>query len=458
MTLSGTVTASVQGSGRVGIWTASLDAVPPAAAGQIAAELEAQGWGTLWFGEAYGREAFTQAGLLLAATGRMRVATGIANIWARDAVAANAASRTLAAAHGGRFVLGLGVSHRPLVERVRGGSYTKPVAAMREYLTAMAGATFYAAEADEPRPPVLVAALGPRMLEVTRELADGSHPYLVTPAQTAAVRAALGPDKLVAVEMGAVLTSDRETALRRAHAHLDIYTGPAELPQQLAAGRLRRNGPRPRRLRQAGRSTHRVGRRSGDPQARTRASGRRGRPRLRPGPDGLPLRRTDRAVARARSRTRRRMTARADRRFGRGLDPGTETVGVLAGGGERQADEELAQSVALQDVEDTDPGPAVRQRFQVVAAFASRHAVLRHLGPPDLHRGFEGGDAELPGALHPGVLDGAPEDGALGRGGVRDPLDLEHPWAELRVVASVGEVGEHLFDGPIDLDRRFELS
>jgi len=211
--------------GRVGIWTASLDAVAPAAGGQIAAELEAQGWGTLWFGEAYGREAFTQAGLLLAATRRMRVATGIANIWARDAVAANAAARTLAAAYGGRFVLGLGVSHRPLVERVRGGSYANPVSAMRNYLTAMAGATFYAAEAGEPGPPVVIAALGPRMLQVSRELADGSHPYLVTPAQTAAVRSALGPDKIVAVELGAVLTSDRETALRRAHAHLDIYTG-----------------------------------------------------------------------------------------------------------------------------------------------------------------------------------------------------------------------------------------
>ncbi|MGW0837814.1 TIGR03620 family F420-dependent LLM class oxidoreductase [Streptomyces prunicolor] len=213
------------GLGRVGIWTASLDAVAPAAGAEIAAELEEQGWGTLWFGEAYGREAFSQAGLLLAATSRMRVATGIATIWARDAVAANAASRTLSAAYGGRFTLGLGVSHRPLVERVRGGSYGKPVAAMREYLTAMAGATFYAAEADAPRPPVLIAALGPRMLETARELADGSHPYLVTPAQTAEVRAALGPDKIVAVELGAVLTKDRETALRRAHAHLDIYTG-----------------------------------------------------------------------------------------------------------------------------------------------------------------------------------------------------------------------------------------
>ena len=211
--------------GRVGIWTAALDAVPPATAQEAAAELDEQGWGTLWFGEAYGREAFSQAGLLLAATRCMRVATGIANIWARDALATNAASRTLAAAYDGRFVLGLGVSHKPLVERVRGGTYEKPVAAMRSYLEAMASATFYAAESTDPAPPVLVAALGPRMLEVTRELADGSHPYLVTPEQTAAVRAALGPDATVAVEQGAVLTTDRETALRRSHAHLETYTG-----------------------------------------------------------------------------------------------------------------------------------------------------------------------------------------------------------------------------------------
>ncbi len=211
--------------GRVGIWSSSLDSLPPAAAAEVAAELDEQGWGALWFGESYGREAFTSAGLLLTATRRMRIATGIANIWARDAVATNAAARTLGAASGGRFILGLGVSHKPLVERVRGGIYDKPVAAMRTYLEAMASATMFAAEAADPRPPTVVAALGPRMLDVARELADGSHPYLVTPQQTAEVRAALGPDKLVAVEMAAVLTGDRETAMRRAHSHLEIYTG-----------------------------------------------------------------------------------------------------------------------------------------------------------------------------------------------------------------------------------------
>jgi hypothetical protein len=84
---------------------------------------------------------------------------------------------------------------------------------VNNYITSAWGAG-YAAEADASRPPTLIAALGPRMPEVARELADGNHPYLVTPAQTAQVRAALGPDKTVAVEMGAVLTSDRETALR----------------------------------------------------------------------------------------------------------------------------------------------------------------------------------------------------------------------------------------------------
>ncbi|MEO5874444.1 MAG: TIGR03620 family F420-dependent LLM class oxidoreductase [Streptosporangiaceae bacterium] len=211
--------------GRVGLWTAALEAVSPQQAREAVAELDEQSWGTLWIAEAYGREAFTHSALLLAATRRIRVATGIANIWGRDAIAANAATRTLGAMSGGRFVLGLGVSHQPLVDRLRGGSYGKPVAAMRAYLEAMAGATFVAAEAAEPRPPILVAALGPKMLEVARELADGSHPYLITPDQTAQVRAALGPDKTVAVELGAVLTTDRETALRRAHSHLEIYTG-----------------------------------------------------------------------------------------------------------------------------------------------------------------------------------------------------------------------------------------
>lgn len=207
----------------LGVWTTALDALPVAAARQAAARLEAQGWGALWFGEAYGREAFTNAALLLGATRRLLVATGIANIYGRDAVAMNAASRLLADAYPNRFVLGVGVSHQPLVARMRGHEYGPPLAVMREYLAAMAGAPYLAA--GEARPPVLLAALGPQMLALARDAADGAHPYLGTPEHTAQARQVLGAGKLLAVEQAVVLSDDPQTVARRAHAHLEIYTG-----------------------------------------------------------------------------------------------------------------------------------------------------------------------------------------------------------------------------------------
>jgi alkanesulfonate monooxygenase SsuD/methylene tetrahydromethanopterin reductase-like flavin-dependent oxidoreductase (luciferase family) len=111
---------------RVGVWTTALDTVSPAQAGGHAAELEALGFGSLWFGEAYGREAFTNASLLLGASERLVIGTGIANIYGRDAVTGNAAGRTLHAAYPGRLVVGWGISHEPLVARMRGHDYTKP--------------------------------------------------------------------------------------------------------------------------------------------------------------------------------------------------------------------------------------------------------------------------------------------------------------------------------------------
>ncbi len=210
--------------GTVGLWTGALDALPLAAALEQVAELDEQGWGALWFGEAYGREALTAAALYLGASRRMAVATGILNIHARDAMATAAAARTLAAAYDGRFVLGLGVSHRPLVERMRGHDYGQPLAAMRSYLEAMAGAT-YAVAGAEPMPTTVLAALGPKMLALAGEQADGAHPYLVTPEHTARARAILGPDKVLAVEQAVVLDDDVEQWRRRAHWHLEIYTG-----------------------------------------------------------------------------------------------------------------------------------------------------------------------------------------------------------------------------------------
>ena len=210
--------------GRVGIWTAALDALDVPAARDAVAALDAQGWGALWFGEAYGREAFTAAQLYLSASERLVVATGIARIYGRDAVAANAAARTLEAAFPGRFVLGLGVSHAPLVERMRGHRYDSPLAAMAGYLEAMDAAP-YAVAGGQPPPPRLLAALGPKMLELARDRAQGAHPYLVTPEHTARAREVLGEGPVLAVEQAVVLADDIDQWRRRAHWHLEIYTG-----------------------------------------------------------------------------------------------------------------------------------------------------------------------------------------------------------------------------------------
>ena len=209
---------------RVGIWTAVLDALPVAEAQAAAAELDELGYGSLWFGEAYGREAFTNAALLLAAARSMVVATGIANVYGRDAVTASSAARTLQAAHPGRFVAGLGVSHGPIVERMRGHSYGKPVSTMREFLAGMDTAPYFASGGD-PAPPRVLAALRPRMIELSASMADGAHPYLTTPEHTRRTRELLGDGPILCVEQAVAPVTDRDDAMARAHWHLEIYTG-----------------------------------------------------------------------------------------------------------------------------------------------------------------------------------------------------------------------------------------
>jgi probable F420-dependent oxidoreductase len=162
--------------GRVGIWTFALDLQPAAKAQAAAAEIEALGYGAIWIPEALGREAFTNSALLLAGTRRIAVATGIANIWARDAMAMAAAQKTLAEAYADRFLLGIGVSHAPLVG-MRGHEYGKPLSAMRSYLDAMDSAPFMAAAPATP-PQRVIAALAPKMLQLAAERAWGSHPLL----------------------------------------------------------------------------------------------------------------------------------------------------------------------------------------------------------------------------------------------------------------------------------------
>jgi probable F420-dependent oxidoreductase len=207
--------------GEVGLWSSDLNALSTSRAEEVASEIDELGYAALWFGEAMGREAFTNASMLLSATSRLVVATGIANIFVRDAWATNAAAKTLAGAYPDRFVLGLGVSHRPIVE-MRGHDYSSPLATMRAYLKDMREAQFTAAQ-PENDPPWLLAALGPKMLELSRDHADGAHPYLVTPQHTAEARGVLGEGPLLAVEQAVAPTDDRNEALRLARSHLSRY-------------------------------------------------------------------------------------------------------------------------------------------------------------------------------------------------------------------------------------------
>jgi len=208
--------------GPIGIWTHQFEDHPAAKVRETASELEELGYGALWFGEAFGREALSNAGLLLSGTKRIVIATGIANIYARDAMAMAAGQKTLAEAYPNRFLLGLGVSHVPLVEKLRGHSYQNPVATMRAYLDAMDQAPYQSV--PPPTKPVRVlAALGPKMLQLAGERADGAHPYNVNPEHTAQARDILGPDRYLCPEQAVVLETDAGKAREIGRAFLALY-------------------------------------------------------------------------------------------------------------------------------------------------------------------------------------------------------------------------------------------
>ncbi len=207
--------------GRIGIWT-FLDLLPAARAEDAARTIEDLGFGTLWIPEALGKEAFTHAALLLAGTRSLVVATGIANVWARDAMAMAAAQKTLCEAYPDRFLLGMGVSHAPLVQGMRGHDYAKPYSFMRAYLDAMDAAPFMAAQPTSP-PMRVLGALHPKMLALAAERADGAHPYFVTSEHTARARAILGAGKLLAPEQAVVLETDPQKARAIARTHMQMY-------------------------------------------------------------------------------------------------------------------------------------------------------------------------------------------------------------------------------------------
>ena len=178
---------------------------------RFAAWVERLGYGALWIPEASGRNALVQSAWLLANTSSLIVATGIANIYARDPLAMNAAQQGLSEQSGGRFLLGIGVSHAEMVGPQRGHTYGKPLQTMRAYLAAMAQAP-YLARRPEQKPLTVLAALRSRMLALAAELADGAHPLNVTPDFISRAREILGRDKLLCVEQKVILESDAARA------------------------------------------------------------------------------------------------------------------------------------------------------------------------------------------------------------------------------------------------------
>lgn len=192
--------------GKLGVWFFT-DRLAAKEAADTARRLEGLGYAALWIPETVGRDPFAHAAWLLANTERLVVATGIANIYHRQPGVCSQAQKTLAEQSGNRFLLGLGVSHKPLVEGLRGLAYGPPVATMRDYLAKMAASPYGALQPSEP-PPVVIAALGPKMLELAGQAANGAHPYFTSPVHTRMARQILGPDKWLCVEQKVVLETD----------------------------------------------------------------------------------------------------------------------------------------------------------------------------------------------------------------------------------------------------------
>jgi probable F420-dependent oxidoreductase len=206
--------------GPVGVWTFEAERMPADTERDFARAVESLGFKALWIPESLGsKEAFAHASLLLAATKTLVVATGIANIWARDAVAMANGARALVDAYPDRFLLGVGVSHAPTVN-TRGQSYARPLEYMRKYLDAMDAAPYTGPKVEAPR---VLAALGPQMLRLSAERALGAHPYFVPVEHTTIARKELGADALLAVEQAVVVNEDPVAARAIARRHMKRY-------------------------------------------------------------------------------------------------------------------------------------------------------------------------------------------------------------------------------------------
>ncbi|HEY5204074.1 MAG TPA: TIGR03620 family F420-dependent LLM class oxidoreductase [Roseiarcus sp.] len=203
--------------GRLGVWY-PIDRLDAAGIRRLLRTVEDLGYSTFWYPEALGYESLSIASFMLANTERLIIGSSIANIYARDPFTARRGLRTLSSLYDDRFILGLGVSHAPMVEKLRGHVYDKPVPTMRRYLDGL-----YEDPSKTTEWPVVIAALGPLMLKLAAERTAGAVPYNVTPDHTREARAALGPNKLLAVEQKVCLQSDPATARRLARRELERY-------------------------------------------------------------------------------------------------------------------------------------------------------------------------------------------------------------------------------------------
>jgi probable F420-dependent oxidoreductase len=220
--------------GRIGVWSGALNLLPAALARDAVSEFERLGYGALWFPEPVGgKEALTHAALLLSWSERITVASAIANIWARDAIAMANGARALSDAYPRRFLLGLGTSNEISVP-ARGHSYARPLSRMRSYLDAFDEAPSLAPEPAEGVRRFL-AALGPRMLALAAERSVGAHPYFVPVEHTAFAREVLGPEPLLAVAQPFVVMDDADVEAVRRHtaAHMSFYLARTPYRQNL---------------------------------------------------------------------------------------------------------------------------------------------------------------------------------------------------------------------------------
>ncbi|MBO2453882.1 TIGR03620 family F420-dependent LLM class oxidoreductase [Actinomadura barringtoniae] len=198
--------------GTFGIYTFDFEHLPAARMRDAIQELEGLGWGAFWFPELLGREALTHAGFLLASTERMHIVNGIAQIWSREARWTQGAANLLADAYPNRHILGLGFGGKR-------DSDVKPLAAMSAYLDEM-----QATQTPNPQAPIrrILAAYGPKMLELARDRTDGAQSYHVNVQHTAQAREILG-DAFLAVEHAVLFEPDPSTARAKAREHMHTY-------------------------------------------------------------------------------------------------------------------------------------------------------------------------------------------------------------------------------------------